>query len=132
MENIHELDGALLQAIAAIERLLALPCCNVAELSKVRYQASRAVAARRQAMDRIVNAAMQEGGARGEVVQKLRGGSFEVRMIYTDHVSAWPTSKAVANWPEYIAASRKLSESIRRQISVERELLYPAVPSLPV
>ena len=125
---MHELDTALLQAMQAIETLLSRPCCNVAELSRVRYQAARAVAARRQAVDRLVNAALREGGARAEVVQKLRGGSFETRMVYTDHVSAWPTTRAVANWPEYVAVSKKLGESIRRQIEVERALLYPGMP----
>ncbi|UYY77983.1 hypothetical protein [Sphingomonas sp. R1] len=128
MENMHELDMALLQAIGAIENLLALPCCNLAELSRVRYQTARAVAARRQAVDQLVNAALQQGGARGEVVQSLRGSSFEMRMLYTDHISAWPTAKAVENWSTYVAASKKLGETIRRQVQVERDLLYPGMP----
>lgn len=125
---MHELDMALLQAIGAIENLLALPSCNLAELSRVRYQTARAVAARRQAVDLLVNAAKQQGGGRSDVVESLRSGSFEMRMFYTDHVSAWPTTKALENWPAYVAASRKLAGLIRAQVQAERELLYPGMP----
>ncbi len=128
MQNMHELDMTLLQAIGAIENLLARPCCDVAELSRIRYQTARAVAARRRAVDELVNAALQTGGARAEVVRSLRGGNLDMRMFYTDHVSAWPTPTAVANWPAYVAASRKLAEHIRRQVQVERDLLYPGMP----
>lgn len=125
---MHELDMTLLQAIGAIENLLALPSCALADLSRVRYQTARAVAARRQAVDRLVNAAMHDGGARAEVAQSLRSGSFEMRMLYTDHVSAWPTAKALQNWPAYVLASRKLAGVIRAQVQAERELLYPGMP----
>jgi hypothetical protein len=127
MESMHDLDMTLLQAIGAIENLLALPCCDVAELSRVRYQTARAVAARRRATDLLVNAAMIEGGARAEAARSLRGGNLDMRMFYTDHVSAWPTSRAIAEWPAYIVASRKLAGAIRKQVQIERDLLYPDV-----
>jgi hypothetical protein len=50
-----------------------------------------------------------------------------MRMFYTDHVSAWPTSRAIAEWPAYIIASRKLAGAIRKQVQIERDLLYPDV-----
>ena len=128
MGNLHELDRTLLQAIGAIEALLALPCCDVAELSRIRYQTARAVAARRRAMDLLFNGGAAEGGARAEAVQSVRAGNFEMRMFYTDHIIAWPTARAVAEWPAYVAASRKLAEVIRRQVEVERALLYPEQP----
>lgn len=125
---MHELDMALLQAIGAIENLLALPCCDVADLSRVRYQTARAVAARRRAIDMLVNAAAAEGGAKAEVAKSLRGGNLDMRMFYTDHTIAWSTSRAIAEWPAYVVASRKLAGIIRKQIEIERELLYPDVP----
>lgn len=128
MENMHELDMTLLQAIGAIENLLAMPCCDVADLSRVRYQTARAVAARRRAIDLLVNAALIAGGAKAEVAKSLRGGNLDMRMFYTDHVSHWPTARAIAEWPAYVAASRKLADIIRTQVQIERELLYPDVP----
>ncbi|WP_010545551.1 hypothetical protein [Sphingomonas elodea] len=125
---MHELDGTLLQALGEIEALLALPCCNVAELSRVRYQIARAVAARRKAIDLLVNASLLEGGARAEGAKSLPGGSLDMRMFYTDHISAWPTARAVENWPAYVVASRKLAGIIRKQVQIERDLLYPGTP----
>ncbi|WP_313534873.1 hypothetical protein [Sphingomonas sp.] len=130
MENLHELDTTLLQAITAIEALLAMPCCDVAELSRTRYQTARAVAARRRAMDLLFNAATTEGGARAEPVQAVRAGNLEMRMFYTDHTVAWPTTRAVAQWPDYVVASRKLAQVLRRQIEVERAQFYPDRPSV--
>lgn len=130
MGNLHELDSTLLQAIGAIEALLALPCCDVAALSRIRYQTARAVAARRRAMDLLFNGAMAEGGARAVAVQSIRAGNLEMRMFYTDHTIAWPTARAVAEWPAYVAASRRLAAVIRRQVEVERALLYPALPRI--
>jgi hypothetical protein len=128
MGNLHELDRTLLQAIGAIEALLALPCCDVAELSRIRYQTARAVAARRRAMDMLFNGATAEGGPRAEAVQSIRAGNFEMRLFYTDHTIAWPTARAVAEWPAYVSASHKLAAVIRRQVEMERALLYPALP----
>ncbi len=125
---MHELDMTLLQAIGAIENLLAHSCCDIAELSRVRYQTARAVAARRRAVDLLVNAATAEGGAKADAAKSLRGGSLDMRMFYTDHISVWPTSRAVAEWPDYVIASRKLAEVIRTQVQIERDLLYPSVP----
>lgn len=125
---MHEIDMTLLQALGAIENLLALPCCDVADLSRVRYQTARAVAARRRAIDLLVNAAAAAGGAKAEVAKSLRGGNLDMRMFYTDHISAWPTPRAVAEWPAYVEASRTLAATIRKQVQIERELLYPDVP----
>lgn len=125
---MHELDMTLLQAIGAIENLLALPCVDVAALSRVRYQTARAVAARRRAIDLLVNAAMSEGGAKAEAARAVRGSNMDMRMFYTDHVSAWPTPRAIKQWPAYVAASRRLAEFIRNQVQRERDLLYPDVP----
>lgn len=127
---MHELDSALFQAMGAIAELLALPTCDLAALSRVRYQVARAVATRRKAIDLLVNAAIQEGGAKGEAARGLRGGNLDMRMFYTDHVSTWPTSRAAAEWPAYVAASRKLGETIRRQVQIERALLYPDEPPI--
>lgn len=128
MGNLHELDRTLLQAIGAIEALLALPCCDIAELSRIRYQTARAVAARRRAMDLLFNGATAEGGARADAVQAVRAGNLEMRMFYTDHTVAWPTTRAVAEWPDYVVASRKLAQILRRQIEVERAQFYPERP----
>lgn len=127
MQELHEIDSTLLQAIGAVDALLALPSCDGAQLSRLRYQAARAVAARRRAMDLVFNGAMAEGGARAEAVQSVRAGNLEMRMFFTDHTIAWPTARAVAEWPAYVAASRKLAAAIRRQVEVERALLYPAL-----
>lgn len=129
--DMHDLDRALLQAMGAIEALLARPCCDVAELSRIRYQTARAVAARRRAVDLLVNAAAAQGGAQGEKITALRGGSLDMRMFYTDHISAWPTPRAIAEWPEYVTASRKLGDIIRRQVQIERALLYPEAGPVP-
>ncbi len=128
MGNLHEHDRTLLQAIAAIEALLALPCCDVADLSRLRYKTARAVAARRRAMDMLFNAAAAEGGAQAEAVQSLRAGNLAMRMFYTDHTIAWPTARAVAEWPTYVTASYKLADVIRRQVALERAQLYPEHP----
>ncbi|MGN7999970.1 hypothetical protein [Sphingomonas sp. 22176] len=130
MGNLHKLDRTLLQAIGAIEALLAMPCCDVAELSRLRYQTARAVAARRRAMDLLFNAATAEGGARAAAVQAVRAGNLQMRMFYTDHTVAWPTTRAVAEWPDYVVASRKLAQVLRRQIEIERVQFYPALPSV--
>jgi len=132
MENLHALDETLLQAIGAIEALLALPSCDVAELSRIRYRTARAVAARRRAMDELFNAAAAEGGARAEAVKALRAGNFEMRMFYSDHTIAWPTARAVAEWPAYVVASRKLASVIRQQVAVERAALYPELRQIVV
>jgi len=127
MQTMHELDTALLQAMEAIEVLLAFPNCDIAELSRLRYLASRAVAARRQAVDLLINAAMSAGGGKADGARALRGGSLDMRMFYTNHVRAWPPARAVAEWSAYVAASHTLAETIRKQIRIERDLLYPDV-----
>lgn len=128
MGNLHALDETLLQAIGAIEALLVLPCCDVADLSRIRYQTARAVAARRRAMDELFNAAATEGGARAAAVKAVRAGNFGMRMFYTDHTITWPTARAVVEWPAYVVASRKLASVIRQQVAVERAALYPELP----
>ncbi|OAN60112.1 hypothetical protein A7X12_03265 [Sphingomonas sp. TDK1] len=130
MESMHEIDMTLLQAIGAIENLLALPSCDAACLSRARYQTARAVAARRRATDLLVNAALREGGASAEAARALRSSNLDMRMFYTDHTSAWPTARAIAEWPAYVAASRRLAAAIRKQVQAERDLLYPQVPPL--
>ncbi|WP_240610340.1 hypothetical protein [Sphingomonas pokkalii] len=127
---MHQLDMALLQAIGAIENLLALPSCELAALSWARYQTAKAVAARRRAIDHMVNAAMRDGGDQAEAARALRSGNLDMRMVYTDHVTAWPTARAIANWPDYVAASKRLAEMIRNQVQREREMLYPGLPPL--
>lgn len=130
MEKMHELDTALLQAMGAIETVMARPSADFELLSRVRYQTAQAVAARRRAIDRIVEDALAEGGSRAEMARALRDGGVEMRMVYSNHVTSWPLSRAMAEWPAYLAASKRLGEAMRRQIEIERTQLYPDLPPI--
>ncbi|MHA6720476.1 hypothetical protein ACX40Y_13635 [Sphingomonas sp. RS6] len=125
MGDLESLDSQLLQAIGAIETLMARDTCDVATLSQLRYKTAQVIAARRPAIDALFNAAMAAGGERREAALALRSGNLDVRMQYSDHVGAWPIGRAARDLPGYLAAANQLSAAIRAQMDAERSALYP-------
>ena len=79
---------------------------------------------------RIVEEALAQGGSRAEMARALRDGGMGMRMMYSNHVTSWPLSRAMAEWPAYLAASKRLGEAMRRQIEIERTQLYPDLPPI--
>lgn len=127
MEDLLALDNRLVQAMDAIETLMAGDEWDFAALSRLRYQTARIVVERRPVVDALFSAALAAGGELSAAARSLRASNLNVRMQYSDYVSAWPIGRAAQDRAGFFAASQRLGILVRAQMEIERTSLYPAL-----
>lgn len=126
MADLRTLHEELLAAIAEMEALTALPTCNEAELSRLRYRLSRVSGERRRLVELMcMTLAEKATGGEADRLRALRESTLDARGASNSHIGAWNLKQIAADWEGYCRASAKMRAIMRAQIAAEKAALYP-------
>ncbi len=128
LKNIHD---ELLQCIAALERVVALPSPDAEALASARWKLTRASGRRRRLLaERVYPALEAVPPTNSPKLQELRSEGTSSLTRSSQHIAKWTVDRIVANWAEYQQASGTMTATMRKRLATEKIVLYPLLKLL--
>jgi hypothetical protein len=126
MSDLQTLHEQLLGMLDELETLCANPDPNESALASLRYRLTRTSGARRKLVEsHCVELLLALPKAEGAAIRALRESNIAAMTSSSDHIGTWSLRQVVKDWSGYCAASRHVRQSMREQIALEKDTLYP-------
>ena len=100
---------------------------NIAKVSAVRVELTRASRARSAYLNTAVYPKLMRSGPRDKrlALEKLKSDGLLMLVRSADHLRHWTSREIAAEWPGYCIASAAARQTMRDRIELEAQLLYP-------
>lgn len=126
MSDLETLHEELLEMLDALEFLCANPTPDETALAGLRYRLTRTSGARRKLVESLcVTLQMTLPKAEIAPIRALRDANIAAMTFSSDHIGTWSLRQVMKDWSGYCAASKQVRQTMREQIALERDTLYP-------
>lgn len=128
MSDLAALHEAMIAALDALEAQTALDRPDEPVLAAVRYRLTRASAQRRKVVEAMCADLIARDPAVSPQLRALQARHGELLKTSAAHIGAWGLRDIQRDWQGYRRASEALRASMRRDIELEKMVLYPYLP----
>lgn len=127
LRDLRRLHDGLVDAISALQVLLARQVVDRATLAQARLRLTKASGERLKFIETEIHPHLEQWVSPFDraILEQLRNESFVLRGNSTRHVAAWSLDRIVENWTGYLRASAEMLTAMRRRVEREKTVLYP-------